>query len=67
MGMGISDKICSKCLNEMYEKQVKQSNLKKLKEDMEKDLRINKKSDLTPLPKKIGLEKKKKVFKQDRF
>ena len=65
--MGISDKICTKCLNEMYEKQVKQSNLKKLKEDMEKDLRINKKSDLTPLPKKIGLEKKKKVFKQDRF
>ena len=35
-GMGISDKICSKCLHEMYDKQIKQDSLIKLKKNMEK-------------------------------
>jgi len=30
-GMGISDKICNKCLQEMYDKQIKQDSVKKLK------------------------------------
>lgn len=61
-GMSISDKICSKCLHEMYDKQIKQDSLKKLKKNMVSDLLSRKKEKLTPLPKKIGLEKKKKVF-----
>jgi glycogen synthase len=61
-GMGISDKICNKCLQEMYDKQIKQDSVKKLKRNMTNDLLSHKKENLSSLPKKIGLEKKKKVF-----
>lgn len=61
-GMGASDKICNKCLHEMYDKQIKQASIKKLKNNMTNDLLSHKKESLSPLPKKIGLEKKKKVF-----
>jgi len=61
-GMSISDKICNNCLHEMYDKQIKQSSIKKLKRNMSNDLLSHKKENLSSLPKKIGLEKKKKVF-----
>lgn len=61
-GMSISDKICNKCLHEMYDKQIKQDSVKKLKKNMENDLLNHKKEKLSTLPKKIHLEKKKKVF-----
>ena len=61
-GMSISDKICNKCLHEMYDKQIKQASIKKLKRNMTNDLLSIKKEKLSSLPKKIGLEKKKKVF-----
>ena len=62
-GMSISDKICNKCLHEMYDKQVKQDSIKKLQKNMTNDLLDHKRENLAPLPKKIGLEKKQKVFK----
>jgi hypothetical protein len=61
-GMSISDKICNKCLHEMYDKQIKQDSVRKLKKSMANDLMSHKKEKFSPLPKKIGLEKKKKVF-----
>ena len=61
-GMSQSDKICTKCLQEIYEKQIKQSRIKKLKESMAKDLLIHKNRDKSLIPKKIGLEKKKKFL-----
>ena len=60
-GMSANDKICTKCLQELYEKQIKQSRIKKLKEDMAKDL-LHKKRDLSIIPKKIGTEKPKKFL-----
>lgn len=53
-GMSAIDKICTKCLQEIYEKQIKQSRIKKLKESMAKDLLSHKKHDLSLLPKKLG-------------
>jgi hypothetical protein len=61
-GMSISDKICNKCLQEMYEKQIKQDSVKNLKKNMSGDLLVNKKMNISSLPKNIGLEKKKKAF-----
>lgn len=61
-GMSISDKICNKCLHEMYDKQIKQASVRKLKNSLSNDLMSRKKEELSSLPKKIGLEKKKKVF-----
>ena len=61
-GMNISDRICNKCLNEMYDKQIKQDSVKKLKKNMANDLLNHKKGKISSLPKKITLEKKKKVF-----
>jgi hypothetical protein len=61
-GMGISDKICNKCLQEMYDKQIKQDSVRKLKNSLSNDLMSHKKKELSSLPKKVGLEKKKKVF-----
>ena len=61
-GMSAIDKICTKCLQEFYEKQIKQSRIKKLKEGMTKDLLIHRKRDLTSIPKKILVEKKKKFL-----
>ena len=61
-GMSISDKICNKCLHKMYDKQIKQNSVEKLKKSMTNDLLTHKKKNLSQLPKNIGLEKKKKVF-----
>ena len=61
-GMSISDKICNGCLHEMYDKQIKQASVKILKRNMTNDLLSHKRKNLSSLPKKIGLEKKKKVF-----
>lgn len=62
-GMSAEDKICVNCLHEFYEKQVKQSRIKKLKEDMAKDLLQHKKRDLSVLPKKIRTENTKRFQK----
>lgn len=61
-GMGFSDKICNNCLHELYDKQIKQSRLKKLKNNMTNDLLSLKRQNMSSLPKKIELEKKKKTF-----
>ncbi len=61
-GMSGVDKICSKCLHEIYEKQVKQARIKQLKNHMAKDLLIKRNRDLTVLPKKITTKKKKKFL-----
>ena len=56
-GMSGIDKICAKCLQEIYEKQIKQSRIKKLKESLAKDLLIEKNRGLPLMPKKIRAEK----------
>jgi hypothetical protein len=56
-GMSGVDKICSKCLHEIYEKQIKQTRIKQLKNNMAKDLLIKRDRDLTVMPKKIRTEK----------
>jgi hypothetical protein len=61
-GMSSIDKICTKCLQEIYEKQIKQSRIKKLKNSMAKDLLIHKNKDRSLMPKKILVEKKKKFL-----
>ena len=61
-GMSASDKICTKCLHEIYEKEIKQTRINKLKDSMAKDLLIHKSRDLTVMPKKIETEKKKKFL-----
>ena len=61
-GMSGIDKICTKCLQEIYEKQIKQSRIKKLKDSMKKDLLFHRKSDQPPMPRKIVTEKKKKFL-----
>ncbi len=61
-GMSGVDKICSKCLHEIYEKQIKQARIKQLKNNMAKDLLIKRDIDLTILPKKIRTEKKEKFL-----
>jgi len=61
-GMSAVDKICSKCLHEIYEKQIKQARIKQLKNNMAKDLLIKRNRDLTVMPKKIRTEKKKKFL-----
>jgi len=61
-GMSDVDKICSKCLHEIYEKQIKQARIKQLKNNMAKDLLIKRNRDLTVMPKKIRTEKKKKFL-----
>lgn len=62
-GMSSIDRICTKCLQEIYEKQVKQSRIKKLKEDMKKDLISHKNKDHHLMPKNIKVEKKNKFVK----
>jgi len=61
-GMSSVDKICSKCLHEIYEKQIKQARIKQLKNNMAKDLLIKRNRDLTVMPKKIRTEKKEKFL-----
>lgn len=61
-GMSGIDKICSKCLHEIYEKQIKQARIKQLKNNMAKDLLIKRDRDLTVMPKKIRTEKKEKFL-----
>ena len=61
-GMSGIDKICSKCLHEIYEKQIIQARIKQLKNNMAKDLLIKRDRDLTVLPKKIRTEKKEKFL-----
>ncbi len=61
-GMSGVDKICSKCLHEIYEKQIKQVRIKQLKNNMAKDLLIKRDRDLTVMPKKIRTEKKEKFL-----
>ena len=61
-GMSGIDKICTKCLQEIYEKQIKQSRIKKLKNNIAKDLLIHKKRDQAMMPKNIKTEKKKKFL-----
>ncbi len=61
-GMSGIDKICSKCLHEIYEKQIIQARIKRLKNNMAKDLLIKRNRDLTVLPKKIRTEKKEKFL-----
>jgi len=52
-GMSAIDKICTKCLQEIYEKQIKKSRIKKLKDSMAKDLLINRNRDLPLMPKRF--------------
>jgi len=61
-GMSAIDKICTKCLQEIYEKQIKQSRIKKLKNSMAKDLLIHRNRDRLLMPKKIFAGKKKKFL-----
>ncbi len=61
-GMSGIDKICSKCLHEIYEKQIKQARIRQLKNNMAKDLLIKRNRDLTVMPKKIRTEKKEKFL-----
>jgi len=61
-GMSGVDKICSKCLHEIYEKQIKRARIKQHKNNMAKDLLIKRNRDLTVMPKKIKTEKKKKFL-----
>ncbi len=61
-GMSGIDKICSKCLHEIYEEQIKQARIKHLKNNMAKDLLIKRDRDLTVIPKKIRNEKKEKFL-----
>jgi len=61
-GMSGVDKICSKCLHEIYERQIKQARIKQLKNHMTNDLLIKRNRDLTVLPKKITTKKKKKFL-----
>ncbi len=61
-GMSAIDKICTKCLQDIYEKQIKQSRIKKLKDSMVNDLLIHRNSDLPLMPKKIRTEEKKKFL-----
>jgi len=61
-GMSAIDKICTKCLQEIYEKQIKQSRIKKPKRQYGNDLLIHRNRDLPLMPKKILAEKKKKFL-----
>jgi len=61
-GMSGVDKVCSKCLHEIYEKQIKQVREKQLKNKMAKDLLIKRNRDLTVMPKKLRTEKKEKFL-----
>ena len=61
-GMSAIDKICTKCLHDIYEKQIKQSRIKKLKDSMVNDLLIHRNRDLPLMPKKIRTEEKKKFL-----
>ena len=61
-GMSALDKICTKCLQDIYEKQIKQSRIKKLKDSMAKDLLIHKKGDRPLMPRTIRTEEKKKFL-----
>ena len=63
-GMSAVDKICTKCLQEIYEKQIKQKRIKNLKKNLAKDLLIHRNRDLPLMPKKIKTEKKKKFLQQ---
>ena len=62
-GMGATDRICNKCLHKMYDEQIKQNSVKELKKNMAKDLLGYRKRDLSNLPKKIEIEKKKKFLR----
>ena len=46
----------------MYDEQIKQDSVKQLKKNMAKDLSWYRNRDLTTLPKKIEIEKKKKFL-----
>ena len=59
-GMGYEDKICSKCLHKIYDTQVKQKNIERLKKAIKSDLIRNRST--TVLPKNIYTEKKKKFL-----
>ncbi len=61
-GMGATDRICNKCLHKMYDEQIKQNSVKQLKKNMVKDLLWHRNRDLTTLPKKIEIDKKKKFL-----
>lgn len=61
-GMGEADRICNKCLHKMYDEQIKQKSVNQLKKNMAKDLLEYRKRDLSNLPKKIEIEKKKKFL-----
>ena len=61
-GMGATDRICNKCLHKMYDEQIKQNSVKQLKKNMVKDLLGHRNRDLTTLPKKIEIDKKKKFL-----
>ena len=56
-GMSGTDKICAKCLQEIYEKQIKQSRIKKLKETLANDLLIQKNRSRPMMPKKMRSKK----------
>jgi len=66
-GMSGIDKICSKCLHEIYEKQIKQAGIKQLRNSMAKDLLIKRNRDLTMVPKKIRTEKRKNFVRDIKF
>lgn len=61
-GMSATDKICTGCLHEIYNNQIKKSRISKLKDSLAKDLLINKKRDLPLIPKNMKIEKKKKFL-----
>jgi aspartate/tyrosine/aromatic aminotransferase len=61
-GMSAIDKICTECLHEFYEKQIKKTRIKELKNRLAKDLLKHRNGDFQVLPRKIGMETKKKFL-----
>ena len=60
-GMGPDDKICSNCLNKLYNEQVKQATVSSLQKNLKNDLLRLKDDDLL-IRKKVGTEKAKKFL-----
>lgn len=61
-GMSAIDRICTKCLHEFYEKQIKKTRIKELKKSMADDLLNHRNRDFQALPRNISIEKKKKFL-----
>lgn len=61
-GMGVTDRICNKCLHKMYDEQIKHNSVNQLKKNITRDLSRYRSKDLATLPKKIEIERQKKFL-----